>query len=274
MLTPRPAPPSRRPRAVARRLAALTALAAVGVPASAVGLTAPAVAADPLPYRATPVPDRVVMSPTSAPERSQTFGWRTDGDTATGRAEAQRLADGVPVGPVIAADATTADRRTVGHEGGSDYAVRHHRAKLQGLEPGTAYRYRVGSDAGWSPWRAFTTAGPGGIATPPRRGPALRWTGTRTVACGGALRLRLALGQPGRLTVTATDDRRPSRRVAATVRRTVARSGARTVVVRPTAAARAVLRRGDTVAARVTVRFVPDAGRAVTVRRVVRLRPR
>jgi hypothetical protein len=136
-----------------RRLTTLAVLAAAGLPAVAA-------AADALPYRATPVPDRVVLSPTSAPERSQTFGWRTDGDTATGRAEAQRLEGGVPAGPVIAVDATTADRRTVGHEGGRDYDVRHHRAKVAGLDPGTAYRYRVGSDAGWSPWRAFTTAEP------------------------------------------------------------------------------------------------------------------
>ncbi|MGX6449651.1 metallophosphoesterase, partial [Patulibacter sp. S7RM1-6] len=100
------------------------------------------------------------MTPTAAPERSQTFGWRTDGATADGRAEAQRLDGDVPVGPVLAADATTADARTVGHEGGSDYAVRHHRAKVVGLEPGARYRYRVGSDAGWSPWRTFVTADP------------------------------------------------------------------------------------------------------------------
>jgi hypothetical protein len=154
VLTPRPAPSLRRPRATARRLATLAVLAVACAPAFA------AAADGDLPYRATPVPDRVVLSPTSAPERSQTFGWRTDGETATGRAEAQRLEGGAPVGPVIAADATTADRRTVGHEGGSDYAVRHHRAKVAGLEPGTAYRYRVGSDAGWSPWRTFTTADP------------------------------------------------------------------------------------------------------------------
>jgi hypothetical protein len=100
------------------------------------------------------------MSPTTTPERSQTFGWRTDGETATGRAEAQRMEGGAPVGPTIAADATTADQRTVGHEGGRDYAVRHHRAKVAGLDPGVTYRYRVGSDAGWSPWRTFTTADP------------------------------------------------------------------------------------------------------------------
>jgi hypothetical protein len=152
--TLRPVPsPFGRPRLPAVRLATLAVVSAGCLPAAAS-------AADGLPYRPSPVPDRVVMSPTVAPERSQTFGWRTDGETSTGRAEAQRLEGDVPVGPVIAAAAKTADRRTVGHEGGNDYAVRHHRAKVSDLDPGVTYRYRVGSDAGWSPWRTFTTADP------------------------------------------------------------------------------------------------------------------
>jgi hypothetical protein len=54
----------------------------------------------------------------------------------------------------------------------------------------------------------------------------------------------------------------------------VTRAGSRTVVLRPTAAARAALRRRGRLSARVTVTFRPDAGPSSTVRRVVRLRLR
>ena len=47
---------------------------------------------------------------------------------------------------------------------GWEYESRHHSAVISGLAPGTAYRYRVGSDAGWSPWSTFTTPDSGSDA--------------------------------------------------------------------------------------------------------------
>jgi hypothetical protein len=114
---------------------------------------APASAADRA-YPPTPVPDRVVLNPTVTPERSQTFSWRTAGEVGDGRVEVHAEAGG----PTITVPSTVGAEQQEGAEGGSDYRVRHHTATVTGLDPDVRYRYRVGSDAGWTVWRTFTTA--------------------------------------------------------------------------------------------------------------------
>ncbi|MCK9249932.1 MAG: metallophosphoesterase family protein [Solirubrobacteraceae bacterium] len=99
-------------------------------------------------------PDRVVLSPTAAPERSQTFVWRTDAATTDGRVELRPEAGG----PTTVRGSMTTGPTTAGAEGGSGYAALHHAVTVDGLAPDTAYRYRVGSDAGWSAWRTLRTA--------------------------------------------------------------------------------------------------------------------
>lgn len=105
-------------------------------------------------YPPSATPDRVVLNPTVTPERSQTFSWRTSGDVREGRVEVHAELGG----PTITVPSTVGGEQQEGSEGGNDYAVRHHTATVTGLDPDVRYRYRVGSDAGWSVWRTFTTA--------------------------------------------------------------------------------------------------------------------
>lgn len=144
----RTTPPREASRTGPRRRWALTAAAVVTLVA-------------PLPVEAaerahppSPLADRIVLTPTTAPERSQTFGWRTDATTGTGAVEV------VPAGggATITAPTDGGDERRTGAQGGDEQRVRHHHVTVTGLEPGTAYRYRIGAEGRWTPWRTFTTA--------------------------------------------------------------------------------------------------------------------
>ncbi|WP_418277090.1 fibronectin type III domain-containing protein [Isoptericola jiangsuensis] len=92
-----------------------------------------------------PVPERVTLSPTQDPATSQTITWRTA--TATG-STVQHV-------PATGGDVVTTTGVGTGRAGGGHY----HRATLSGLQPGTAYRYRVGDGSTWSAWTDLTTAG-------------------------------------------------------------------------------------------------------------------
>lgn len=138
-LTPATARAARTRSATARRrtvavCVALAAAAALGSQA----VTAQAAAA----------PDRVTLSPTATPSTSQMITWRTTTDTAA-RVQHEPVAGGGVV--------TTTGNST--GEAGSGY---YHRATLTGLQPGTAYRYRVGDGATWSEWHELTTAATAG----------------------------------------------------------------------------------------------------------------
>ncbi|MES0832665.1 metallophosphoesterase family protein [Nocardiopsis tropica] len=122
------------PRSAARRTLALlsgAALAMAALPASPHAL-------------AQTVPERVLLSPTADPSTSQTLTWRT--------AEAGDQV--LEIAPGAAPDQVTrVPARTTARIGGT-----YHAATATGLEPDTAYRYRVGDGAGAdTPWRTLTT---------------------------------------------------------------------------------------------------------------------
>lgn len=120
------------------RLVAAAALAG----ALAVGATSVAAADTPT------TPERVTLTPTETPATSQTITWRTAQD-----------ADAVVQHTLATGGATTTTTGTgTGRAGGGYY----HRAELTGLEPATAYRYRVGDGETWSSWFELTTAGEAG----------------------------------------------------------------------------------------------------------------
>lgn len=133
------AAPARGNRAMTRRrTAAVTVAVAAAVTLGGQAMTAQAAAP----------PDRVTLSPTATPSTSQTVTWRTATD-------APSL---VQHEPVAGGGLVTTEGRTTGRAGGSTY----HRATLEGLRPGTAYRYRVGDGDTWSSWTEFTTASAAG----------------------------------------------------------------------------------------------------------------
>ncbi|MEE2041226.1 metallophosphoesterase family protein [Nocardiopsis sp. CT-R113] len=92
-------------------------------------------------------PERVILSPTADPSTSQTLTWRTahDGDQV------------LEIAPQTAPDQVTrVPAHATARIGGT-----YHAATATGLEPGTAYRYRVGDGAqALTPWRTLTTPAP------------------------------------------------------------------------------------------------------------------
>lgn len=127
----------------------VTLLATTVVLVTAGGTTATAETKD---GTATAAPDRIVLSPTTEPATSQAITWRTATSILTG---------GVEIAPAADPQAITyvgAGSSTVEQLPGSRLVARHHTAIVTDLSPDTAYRYRVGSGAGWSDWAELTTA--------------------------------------------------------------------------------------------------------------------
>lgn len=134
------------------RRTVLAAIAAVPVVSgvSSAARALPAQARAILGIAPTPAPDRIALNPTPTPSSSVAITWRTNDATTTGLVEYVAGS-----GPVKSADAATTARVSLP----GNPATRHHTATLEGLAPGTRYRYRVGSaESGWSPWHDLTTA--------------------------------------------------------------------------------------------------------------------
>ncbi|MGA7396190.1 MAG: metallophosphoesterase family protein [Solirubrobacterales bacterium] len=105
-------------------------------------------------FTPSPAPSRIVLNPTESPMTSQAITWRTDAGTEDGQVIVEPAAGGTTftvnaeAGPPVSFP-------------GWEYQSRHHSAVITGLAADTGYRYRVGSEAGWSEWRNFRTADDG-----------------------------------------------------------------------------------------------------------------
>lgn len=117
----------------------------------AIGAVAFADAPPPLPEI---VPTRLILNPTTAPATSIAITWRTG---TAGQDPAVQFAESTP-GTAFKALAVTVPARTEAVVLDTAARVFNHSAILTGLQPGTAYLYRVGSAAAWSEWNQFTTA--------------------------------------------------------------------------------------------------------------------
>lgn len=107
------------------------------------GTTEPTVA-----YPPSATPDRVILSISAEGDLVSTY--RTDPSVT--QSVAQIRSDGQDV-----ATLTAVTRDPVSYESSSGtFTARSHVATLTGLTPGGTYDYRVGSDAGWSPWYTVT----------------------------------------------------------------------------------------------------------------------
>ena len=95
-------------------------------------------------------PTRVILTPTESPTTSQSFSWLAgDASHRTGQ---------VQLRPPAGGDVHTVDAYAAGTVNGNPR--QHFSATVTGLDPATAYEYRVGLDGGWSDWHEFSTADP------------------------------------------------------------------------------------------------------------------
>jgi predicted phosphodiesterase len=113
-----------------------------------------AAAAPPDPAAAGAVPSRIVLSWAGDPARTQAVTWRTDLRAASPQAQvAKFLAD-----PKFEPLATTTSAAFQKDDLGDGRSAAHYAARFQGLEPNTAYCYRVGDGQVWGEWNVFRTA--------------------------------------------------------------------------------------------------------------------
>src|SRR5690606_26586735 len=87
-------------------------------------------------------PTRVILTPTERPETSQSFSWLA-GDVShqTGQVE---------IGLAAGGDTRAVNAYQSGQVNGNQN--HHFSATVDGLAPGTEYRYRVGLPGSWSDW--------------------------------------------------------------------------------------------------------------------------
>ena len=88
-------------------------------------------------YAASPLPDRIVASPSADPSHGFAVAWRTDGSVQAPLLEIARAGDSPAIEGIRALRATTQALQT---ENGLSH---HHRVDIDGLQPDTAYIYRV-----------------------------------------------------------------------------------------------------------------------------------
>ncbi|WP_449281374.1 fibronectin type III domain-containing protein [Leucobacter sp.] len=95
-------------------------------------------------------PTRVILTPTETPATSQSFSWLA-GDVSHEIGQ-------VEIAPAAGGESRVVDAHETGRVNGNQ--TPHFSATVDGLTPGTAYRYRVGLPGSWSEWVEFTTADP------------------------------------------------------------------------------------------------------------------
>jgi hypothetical protein len=105
------------------------------------------------PYAAGGLPDRIMLTPGADPARSMAVSFRTDARQASAAAE---IARGVG-GPRIAPHARPVAGVSAPLDTGNGAAV-YHQVRFEGLQPDSAYVYRVRGADGWSEWISFRTA--------------------------------------------------------------------------------------------------------------------
>lgn len=95
-------------------------------------------------------PSRVILTPTTTPETSQSFSWLAgDASHTSGQVQIKRASGG---------GEQTVDAYMSGLVNGNPKP--HYSATVTGLVPASEYSYRAGSKGIWSEWNNFTTADP------------------------------------------------------------------------------------------------------------------
>ena len=105
------------------------------------------------PYAARNLADRIVLSAGADAAREMAVAFRTDTEQNIAQAQIAPAIDG----PSLEARATTITGTSSPITTENGDAI-YHQVRFTGLEPGSAYVYRVKGSAGWSEWFQFRTA--------------------------------------------------------------------------------------------------------------------
>ncbi|MGO2542949.1 MAG: fibronectin type III domain-containing protein [Specibacter sp.] len=95
-------------------------------------------------------PSRVILTPTTTPEVSQSFSWLAG--------DASHTSGQVQIGRTTGGEVRTIDAYMSGKVNGNPKP--HYSATVTDLVPASEYTYRVGLEGSWSEWDNFTTADP------------------------------------------------------------------------------------------------------------------
>ena len=107
-------------------------------------------------HRPSALPDRIILTWDGDPSRSLAVTWRTDPSVTSAVAQIAPAADN----RTFEDQARTVEAETTAIE--TDLGPAHHQtARFEGLEPSTAYLYRVGDGVNWSAWIRFNTLAEG-----------------------------------------------------------------------------------------------------------------
>jgi acid phosphatase type 7 len=113
----------------------------------------PAPPAPGAPYAARNLPDRIVLTPGEDPATTMLISYRTDAAADSTVAELAELVPAPNFG--IKATAITGTSAATDSENGP---ALYHKISFAGLQPDTAYAYRIKGSAGFSEWHQFRTA--------------------------------------------------------------------------------------------------------------------
>jgi hypothetical protein len=97
-------------------------------------------------------PDRVILNLTENPETSIAVNWRTDTTVSAGTIEWAIATPGTEFLNSVQKVNATKERLKVVREGDPTVTAHYFSAKVDGLEPGKKYIYRVGALDAWSEW--------------------------------------------------------------------------------------------------------------------------
>jgi 3',5'-cyclic AMP phosphodiesterase CpdA len=103
----------------------------------------------------TPMPDRIVLTWSGDPATSQSVTWRSRPSDRSALAQLQ---------PATGGPVPETDTVILGHTELLEtdlHVAAYHTVEFTGLEPDTAYAYRVGDGINWSEWLHFQTAAAG-----------------------------------------------------------------------------------------------------------------
>ncbi|TBV10943.1 purple acid phosphatase family protein [Stutzerimonas kirkiae] len=106
------------------------------------------------PYRVSGLADRIVLTPGADPARQMAISYRTDARQTLSEIQLAPALDS----PLLAERARTISGETPRALHSENGDARYHQVRLDDLQPGQAYVYRVKGHDGWSEWLQFRTA--------------------------------------------------------------------------------------------------------------------